>query len=194
MGKPKPHLDPLDQLSPESALAVLRILARDKTLAVRVQQTVMDYMQSDAPETLGDVQGVAEEVRADLELLEPEEVWDRAGNQRHGYVHTSEAADDMIQRVLESYWENLTRYQNLGMKRAAQYQCMGLLQGQYEFEYESSSEFKDWATDSPGSYASEILAQWRTGKPDRNANLEMREFIEEHLPQWSVMLNRSKRK
>jgi hypothetical protein len=77
------------------------------------------------------------------------------------------------------------------MTLEAKYLCMGLMQGLYEFEHESKSQFKDWATDLPIAYAESALEKWRAGKPKPSAITEMRNFIEENLFHWESALKRS---
>ncbi|MBM3128523.1 MAG: hypothetical protein FJ009_07840 [Chloroflexi bacterium] len=188
---PPNQTDSLTQLSADDALAVLRLLAQEEPLAARIRQVTAAYLEGNAPHAPEDVEEIAEDVRAELEGLEVEEVWDRAGQTRHGYVETGEVADEMMQRVLDPYLKDITRFQNLGMTLEAEYLCMGLLQGLYEFEHESKSEFKDWATDLPMGYAEIALEKWREGKPKPAAIGEMRDFIQENLPHWEFTLVRS---
>lgn len=188
MNKQTKQTDVLDQLSADDARAVLRILAQDETLAARIRQVAETYLEGNAPHDLEDVEAIAEDVRAELEALEVEEVWDRAGRTRHGYVETGEVADEMIQRVLEPYLEDLARYQRLGMTLEATYLCMGIVQGLYEFQHESKSQFKDWATDLPIAHAESTLETWRAGKPTRRAVQKMQTFIEENPVRWDYAL------
>lgn len=51
----------------------------------------------------------------ELDALEVEEVWDRAGETRYGYVEPGEAADQMIDDVLEPLLKELARYEKLGL-------------------------------------------------------------------------------
>jgi len=190
-GTPPDQTDILNQLSADDALAVLRLLVQEELLATRIYQVAEAYLEGNAPHTPEDVEDIAEDVRAELEGLEVEEVWDRAGQTRHGYVEDGEVADEMIQRVVNPYLEDLVRYQRLGMTNEAMYLCMGLLQGLYEFEHESKSEFKDWATDLPIGYAEIVLEKWRDGKPKPAAITEIRDFIQENLPHWDSTLMRS---
>jgi hypothetical protein len=189
-GTPPDQTDILNQLSADDALAVLRILAQEEPLAARIHQVAEAYLQGNAPHAPEDVEEIAEEVRAELEGLQAEEVWDRAGQTRHGYVEDGEVADEMIQRVVNPHLEDLARYQGLGMSQEAMYLCMGLLQGLYEFEHQSESEFKDWATDLSIGYAEIALEKWREGKPKPSAIKEMQNFIQENLQHWNFTLMR----
>ncbi|MDE3090809.1 MAG: hypothetical protein KGJ80_15645 [Chloroflexota bacterium] len=190
-GTPPNQTDILNQLSADDALAVLRILAHDEAIAARMHQVAETYLEGNAPHAPEDVEEIAEDVRAELEGLEVEEVWDRAGQTRHGYVEEGEVADEMIRRVLNPCLEDLTRYQRLGMAHEAMYLCMGLMQGLYEFQHQSESEFKDWATDLPIAYAEIALEKWRAGKPTPSAIKEMQTFIQENLPHWDFTLMRA---
>jgi len=182
--------DILDHLSPGDALAILRILARDESLAPRIRQVAAAHLEGEAPVDLEDVAAIAAEVCAELEHLKVEEVWDRAGPTRDGYVETGEVADEMIQGVLEPYLEDLGRYQTLGMGREATYLCMGLVQGLYQFEHESTSEFKDWATDLPAGHAEMALEKWRAGGPTPEMIAALRDLLQKDLPNWSWTLSR----
>ena len=116
-----------------------------------------------------DPEDVAVVLYNELDALEVEEVWDRAGPTRHGYVDPGEAADGMIEEVIEPYLEELRKYQALGMNTEANRMCMGLLLGLYRFEDESTSEFKNWAPDAPGEFAWAVVEAWRAGMPSRAA-------------------------
>ena len=90
--------DPLtviDQLAPDDALTILQTLAQDDPkLAARAGEMAMARLGN------VDWKEVANDLHADLELLEVEEVWDRAGPSRDGYVDTNEVADEMIRDAL----------------------------------------------------------------------------------------------
>jgi hypothetical protein len=101
--------DILAHLSPDDALDVLRTLARDEDLAPCIRQAAAAHLETDAPRDEEDVGAIAEEIRWELEQLKVEEVWDKAGPRSHGYVDPSEAADEMMDQVLEPYLEEMSR-------------------------------------------------------------------------------------
>src|SRR3989337_536901 len=105
---PDPH-EIIDQLSPDQALAILKTLAAsNEQLARRIAKMGMVYLsQVDAEEA-------AAAVYDELDALAVEEVWDRSGKTRHGYVDTGEAAYQMIEEVIEPYLEQLNKHQTLG--------------------------------------------------------------------------------
>jgi len=172
----------INQLSPEDALDVLNALAdSDAKLAERIAEIATEYLREVDPED------VAADVLDALESLEVEDVWDQAGPSRYGYRDTDEVADEMIGNALEPYREELNRYQKLSMPEEATSVCMGILAGLYQFEYESSSEFKDWAADLPVFYAEDALKTWRTKHVSQQELEQMEAFIHEHLPKWRRM-------
>jgi hypothetical protein len=183
--------DILAHLSPEDALAVLRSLARDEDLAPRIRQVATAHLQTDAPRDEHDVQAIAEEVRRELAQLEIEEAWDRAGPKRHGYVDPGEAADEMMDQVLEPYLGEMRRYQRLGMGQEAAYLCMGLIAGLYRFDHESQTEFKALATDLPCGHAEFALGEWLDGQPAPDLVKAMHAFITDALYRWELPLLRS---
>jgi hypothetical protein len=118
-----PH-EIIDHPSPTDALTILKTLARDdEHLAARIAEIAAVHLSDVEPEE------VAFELYDELSFLEVEEVWDRAGPTRHGYVDPGEAADQMIEEVIDPYLEELKKYQELGMNVEVNRMCMGLLLG-----------------------------------------------------------------
>jgi hypothetical protein len=169
----------IDNLSPDDALVILqRLAAQDEKLAAEIASLALAYLSNlDAEEITG-------ALREDLEGLTPEEVWDGAGNTRYGYVETGEAAEQMIEAVLTPYLEEMRKYHKTGLAWEAQQVCKGLLLGFYAFEYQSKTEFKDWAIDAPLAFAEEVLTVWREGVMEAQEQQEMQAFITEQLPKW----------
>jgi hypothetical protein len=178
----EPH-EILDHLSPTDALSILRTLAdRDEALARRIAEIATGH--------LGDIDSeeVAAELYAELDALEVEEVWDRAGETRYGYVEPGEAADQMIEEVLEPFLEELGKYRKLGMNTETNRMCMGLLLGLYRFDHESTSEFKDWAPGTPIIFAEAVVDAWKAGAPNRADVKALKAFIEDELGGWGAGL------
>ncbi len=178
----------LARLSPEDALEVLRILAKDDRLAAQIEQVARAFLEGNAPHTSSDVEELAETVQWELEDLNVEDVWAQAGPTRDGYIETNEVAYRMVVAVIQPYRDDLTRYQQLTMTREAKSICMAVLEGLYKFDHESETPFKDWALDALFAEAQRCLALWLTGKPAAKQHQQMRKFVEERLPLWAVML------
>jgi hypothetical protein len=177
-----PH-EIIDHLSPTDALAILRTLAdSDEQLARRIAEIATAHLSEVDPEEVATV------LYDELSFLEVEEVWDRAGPKRHGYVDPGEAADQMIEEVIGPYLEELKKYQELGMNTEANRMCMGLLLGLYRFDHESRSKFKDWAPDAPSGFAWAVVNAWKAGAPSRADVKAVKAFIENTLCGWEAGL------
>ena len=175
-----PH-EVIDQLSPTDAQTVLKTLAReDESIAARAAEIATERLSTVDPKA------VAFELYDELSLLEVEEVWDRAGPTRHGYVDPGEAADQMIGEIVQPYLGELKKLHTLGMNVQANRLCMGLLLGLYRFECESTSEFKGWAPDAPSSFAWVVLDVWKKGSPGQSDLRALKTFIEDRLGGWSA--------
>lgn len=173
----------INNLSPEDAFAVLRRLAaQDEKLAAEIAALALAYLSGVEAE---DITGA---LRDELERLTPEEVWDRSGSTRDGYVDTGEAAYQMVEEVLEPFLDEMRKYRKTGLAWEAQQMCKGLLLGLYEFEYKSKTEFKDWAPGAPFEYASEVLNAWRESDVKAAERQDVRAFIEEEIPRWAGTL------
>ena len=169
----------INQLSPQDALVVLKALAdSDASLARRIAEIAIEHLSEVDP------QDVAEEVYFSLDFLQVEDVWERSGSTRYGYVEPYEVVDEMLEDALSHYLENLARYQNLKMDAEAMCVCQGILSGLYRFEYESTTEFRKWAEDSSENYAEDVLEKWYTKHVPEEAVDEMESFIQEQIPKW----------
>ncbi len=174
----------IDQLSPTDALAVLKILARrDAATAAHIAEVARAYLRG------VDLEEVAFALYDELTLLKPEQVWDRAGPTRHGYIDPADAAYEMIEQVLSPYLEELEKYQRLGMSAEANQICMGLLLGFHRFDYESDSKFKDWAPDAMSVFPDTVIETWKGGKPSRADAKAVDKFIAEQLRGWGPRLD-----
>ena len=171
----------IEQLSPADANAILHALAiSDEALAGRIAEMALARIQQ------VDVEEVAAALYDELETLEVEEVWERAGRKRHGYVETGEAAYQMIEAVLTPFLEDLARYQKLGLRDEANLMGEGLLLGFYRFEHESTSRFRDWAPDAPISFAGTVMTAWKAGSPTRSDFESLKTFVTEELGGWGA--------
>lgn len=71
----------LDEISNYDALAIIKILARnDESIAKKLEQTAIKYLSR------ADIKDIASQVYSELDALEIEDVWDRSGSTREGYV------------------------------------------------------------------------------------------------------------
>jgi hypothetical protein len=77
------------------------------------------------------------------------------------------------------------------MQKEAELTCLGILKGIYEFHKESSTEYKQWAEDAPGEYFAMILNDWGKLFKGPPPFQRMREFLENHCPEWAEWRRKS---
>jgi hypothetical protein len=173
-----PH-EIIDQLPHGDALAILKALAgSDPKLAARIVEMALARLSR------VDAEEVAGALYDELEMLKVEDVWDRADATRYGFVEPSDAAGEMLDEVLNPFLAELTRYQRLGLNAQANGMCMGLLEGLHAFEYQSTSEFKDWAYAPAPVLAEAVVDAWKSGSPKPADVAEGRAFVEHKLGGW----------
>ena len=98
------------EISADDAFAILSRLAKeDSKIAKRIEQIAIEYL-SDV-----DSEEIASQVYFDLDRIEVEELWNRSGRTRNGYVEPIEMAFQMFEEALEPFLDEMKKYQNLSM-------------------------------------------------------------------------------
>jgi hypothetical protein len=164
--------DILAAISPDEALEVLQELTKDPRIRKRAQALALAMVGDVDPDA------VAEEVFYELDSIAVEDVWDNSGATRDGYVDSGEYAWELFAKALGPFEEHLRKCHKLSLPKQAKLQCMGLLKGIWQFESESSSEFKDWAVDAPEENMARIFDEWRKGSKNPQDIAEVRNFME----------------
>jgi hypothetical protein len=164
-------------------LSILKILAaRDERLAREIDAV--------AGELLGEVNvaGVAANVKDELESLDVDDIFDKSGARRDGYVDPGEAAFQMFEEALAPFLQDMERYRTLGLPEQASACCLGILQGIYDFDKDSSTQYKEWAVDAPEEYFGQVADAWENiyhGKPPLS---KLESFVKEHCPRFAELL------
>ena len=172
----------LDTITADDALTILRHLAaHDARMAERIADTAMELL-CDADL---DVDGIAADVQWELESLDVEDVWDRSGSTRHGYVDSGDAAWEMFEEALQPFQEEMERYKQLSRRREVKLFCMGLLKGLYIFDKESKSEYKNWAEDAPYGFFRRLRQEWQEWNKSQRDLEAMNKFLARNCPDWS---------
>lgn len=131
-----------------------------------------------------DLEEICEAVYSDLDQIEVQELWDRSGKSRYGYVSPEEMAVEMMENELEPHNENVFRCIELEKYTEAKICCMGVLKGIYTYSMESTSEFKDWAVDLPKECFGYLLENWLKKTNNAKDKILMDNFLEEYFPAW----------
>jgi hypothetical protein len=168
-----------DKISPNEALKILRHLIKtDKNLKNKIIELAEDLFRD------VDVDEVCEAIFYALDGIDVHELWDRAGPSIDGYTSPEDMSVEMFEEALEPFVQEMQRLLDLKMHQEAKLYCMGILKGIYQYEEDSGSEFKDWASDVPGESFGYILREWgkNGNKKDKK---EMKNFIKKECPSWS---------
>jgi hypothetical protein len=182
----KPQL--LDSLTGTDALAILKVLAeRHENLAHEIDTVAKELLSH------VEMDEVAANVQMELEGLDVEEVWERSGATREGYVDPGEAAWDLFAEALKPFQDEVDKYKQLSMREEAALTCQGLLKGIYNFDKESSTEYKQWATDAPGEYFAMMLDEGKKLFEGQSSLSGLREFLQTHCPDWAEWAMKSLR-
>jgi hypothetical protein len=152
--------DFLEIIKPDDALRILRQLAKQSNeVREKIQQLAMEILSDVDPESISD------DVYSELDGLDVEELWDRSGKTRHGYVDPGDEAYEMLEEVLNPFIDEMKRYQKMGLNEEAKKYCIGIIMGISKFSQESNSEFSEWAVDAPSEYMSTVADEWKKGNP-----------------------------
>ena len=172
--------DIFNNISPNEALEILRQITKtDKKLKKRIVELAENLFKD------VDVDAVCGDVFYALDGIDVHELWDRAGPRTDGYTSPVDMAAEMFEEALEPFLQEMNRLLDLEMHQEAKLYCMGIAKGIYQYEEDSSSEFKDWATDVPGESYSYIVNEWKKRGCNVKDKKEMREFIRNDCPNWS---------
>jgi hypothetical protein len=174
----QPHV--LESITGTDALAILKVLAeRHEHLAQEIEAVAKELLRH------VEIDDVAAHVQMELEFLDVEDVWARSGATRDGYVDPGEAAWEIFEEALKPVQDEVEKYKQLSMLEEAALTCQGLLKGLYHFDKESSTEYKEWATDAPGAYFAMVLAEWQKLFAGQPPLAGMQAFLQTHCPDWA---------
>lgn len=170
----------LETITPDDALVILKNLAmEDAEIAKRIERLATEYLAD------VDVEEIADLVYSELDTIDVEDVWDRSGKTRHGYIDPSEMVWEVFEENLEPFLEELKKYQGLSMQNEAMHYRMGILRGIYRFDKESNSQYREWAEDAPPEYFDMVLKNWKRDCATPDEVVVMEKFVKDNFPEWS---------
>jgi hypothetical protein len=91
----------------------------------------------------------------------------------------------MFEAALEPFREEMEKYRQLSMLEQAEAVCLGILKGVYDFQWNSDTEFKDWAVDAPAEYFWTYLEEWKQHCKQRSSVAKIEQFLTENCLEWS---------
>jgi hypothetical protein len=170
--------DIFDNISGSEAIEIIRQLARtDKGIKKKIIELAKNLIMT------VNVDEICEAVFDALDGIDVHDLWDRAGPNKDGYISPEEMSFEMFKEAIETYVQEMHRLLDLKMHQEAKLYCIGILKGIYQYEDESGSEFKDWATDIPGETFGSILRNWAKNSNNKDKK-EMKNYIHAECPNW----------
>ena len=150
-------------LGDEERRYIMVHLARENSSIVpRVREIRSSYATLVVERMKGvDVNEVARDVLADLNLLDPEWADERSGSDRYGgYYDPSESAGDMFQEEMEGCPEHMVDLWKKGLRQDAAAYCLGVLKGVALFYVEGKKEPREHFGEYTYGFAQELLEEW----------------------------------
>ena len=158
-------------------------------------QTVLNELLSSHPDLISDARRAANallatvsfaDVAADvvdaLQALDLDDL--DAGPRPGGYVEPSEAAWNVIEKVVTPYFHDLARRVRLRHEDEALEVCKGIVLGLYRAEHRGF-ELLEYAEDSPSELAGQAVEIWRRRRRDSTFP---RDFVEKYTPNWAWLV------
>ncbi len=173
----------LSKLTGDQALQVLKRMAAGDAETAR---NITDEAKRVLAEV--DVDEVAEWVFFELDMIDVQDCWGRAGADRDGYTSPDEAALELIEEEIQPHLDQAKRYHELGMLEQERDTCAGIILGLYRYEKESKSEFRNWSEDLPLDSAGCLRDEWRQRNAHKTVRDSMDAFIRKRCPDWAKRL------
>lgn len=175
-----------DRLHPVESAAVLgALIEMHPELAPDAEQLACEAIQD------VDAEGVAGSLEDAVCHLDTDDLGERSGRRRGGYVEPTEAAWELIQEAVAPFLDDLERLVDLGFRKAAIDMCAGIVLGLYRAAGQSADGPLAWAEECPAECACEAVS--RLARGSATAGNERWQLPRSHLdktPDWAEMLDR----
>ena len=169
----------LDEINEEDAYVILmKLIGEDEEIKKRIEKIASDHF-SDV-----DSDGIAEQVFDELDSIDVHDLWDQSGSTRDGYVDPVDLSWEMFEEQLEPFVDQMKKYLRLLMYPEAKQYCIGILKGLYAFEKNATTEFADWAIDSPKEYFEIVYDDWKKAHSIKDDIKEVDHLIRKELSDW----------
>lgn len=170
----------IDNITSEQAMSILNSLwDNHPDIRKKIEKAAEDIL------SCVEYNDVCEDVRAELDSLDEEDLFDRSGPSHHGYHDPSEVAGEMLEEAVKPFQDQMNRYFKLEKQHEATEVCKGILKALYTYNEEADSQFADYATDWPGEMFGVILRDWNVRNKNKKFKEEMNLFIEKECEGWS---------
>jgi hypothetical protein len=126
-----------------------------------------------------DADAIMDRVFSSLNRLDVDELNNRSGRTRYGYVDPCDAAWEMFEEALDPFISEMKKNQQRALPAAAKAHCIGIVKGLWRFEQESYTDFSGWVEDAPGEFIDTVVEEWKKGNPGNEDIAEVMSIVEE---------------
>lgn len=95
------------------------LASEDERIAQRIKEIMLQLTGFISSENM------AQQTLLTLNQIDVEELWDRSGPKRDGYIDPCEMAREMLEEAMESFIDQLEEYCSLGMIEEAKFYSIG---------------------------------------------------------------------
>lgn len=164
----------ISDLDQQQAIFILQKLAdEDSSIARRIQE-ILKQLDNHL-----DASTIADKIFAALDVLDVEDLWRQSGSTRYGYIEPCEKAYEMVEDAISPFIKKLNQFLSKSIWKEAKVTSLGIVQGLYEFDTHSESEFKDWAPDVVETMVSNVVDEWEEHCKDVVLLDEIRKLIDD---------------
>jgi len=179
----------LDKMAPSELATVLRtLLEKHPNLRPEAEAVAVEMV------SFSSVEDVAEDVFDAVTSLGIDAFHGRAGKQPWGYVEPSQAAWDLLGEAVEDVVSDMKRRIDLGLQKAAETICCGIVLGLHKAKGVGSDGPLGWAPDFPAEEACHAVAELLRACPAKDRGT-VRDGLVETLggivPEWVEMIERA---
>ena len=159
-------------LNPDDAYRVLLTLLKENP---HLEETIYQITTQILYDTESDE--IMDDVYNALDSLDVDDLYQRSGKTRYGYVEPGEEAWVMLEEALEPFIDEMEKYRKRGMPDMAKRYCIGIIKGLQNFKDDSVSDLLDYAEDMPGENIEKVFDKWKEGHPSEEEIAEVSEIM-----------------
>ena len=162
----------VENLSYDEAFLILqKLFLENPDLEELIQETAIKVVSN------VDAEEIANCLYDDLISLDMEELSNRSGSSRYGYVDPNDESWVMFEEAVEPYISEMRKYHQREMPHAVKVYCIGIIEGLVMFK-KADTDFLEWVADAPLDYISYVVDEYKELLPDVDDVEEVVEVVE----------------
>lgn len=157
--------------SDEAFLTLQKLFFENPDLEEIIQKTALKVVSN------VDAEEIANDLYDELLSLDVDDLSNRSGSGRYGYVDPHEESWVMFEETIEPYISEMRKYHQRELPHAVKEYCIGIIEGLMMFD-RANSEFLEWVSDVQ-EYIPYVVEEYKKMQPDIKDVAEVVKIIEE---------------